>query len=86
MAVRILDRHLEGTQVISRMACSLDQVATMEVRLPSLIVQGEVLHVSVDAVFLSALDGVGSHDAGQDAVPQSNTRSYGQRMQCGGCS
>ena len=33
-----------------------------------LIVQGEVLHVSVDAVFLCACDGVCGHSTGQDTV------------------
>ena len=68
MAVRILDRHLEGTQVDLTDGLFVGPSSHHGSTVAFLIVQGEVLHVSVDAVFLSALDGVGSHDAGQDAV------------------
>ncbi len=68
MAVSILDRHLEGLEVDLADSLLVGPGSHHAVTVAFLIVQGKVLHVSVDAVLLCACDGVCGHSTGQDTV------------------
>ena len=68
VAVSILDRHLEGLEVDLADSLLVGPGSQHRSTVAFLIVQGEVLHVSVDAVLLCACDGVCGHSTGQDTV------------------
>ena len=68
VAVSILDRHLEGLEVDLADSLLVGPGSHHAVTVAFLIVQGKVLHVSVDAVLLCACDGICGHSTGQDTV------------------